>query len=321
MPTLNYEIAQRTDRQVVMAFDQIRGDFQQGQSANVTLHFGPGIERFTASLPPPPESDQVLAEVLAANAAFTTSVEMSLEHSVSMTVIRQQNKSIDGFSVTYPDSFNRVHFARLIVACQHHLPRFHSGSTLSTVLGQEVAEFYSQREQTLRRLEGLTERLIEQNSEYRRKVDQEMTDLRQRLQTAADTDRERLRAEHETKTAELKAEQTAFAERTKELDDRRATHARRKIHADMNARLEARGKEFNLSKETVAKRRPVSRLFALLVASFAAGGFDGTISGFDSTRKRNFGSGGLIWTSIGPVGWSKRCSSGRKKKTRQYRLT
>src|SRR5262249_44101406 len=134
--------------------------------------------------------------------------------------------------------------------------------------GSDLNEFYNRREQTLLRLEALAEKLIEQNSAYRREVDRETTAFRERLQTETDSLREKLRGDFEAKEAEVKSNETALQERIKTLDDRRATHARRSIRDDMKRRIEDRGKDFSLTRKTISKRRPIHFLFVLAILTF-----------------------------------------------------
>lgn len=265
MANVSFRIFRLKDRELLEAFDRVRQDFQAADSATVSVNLGPGIQAITTSLPAT-SRDAKLEQILAMDSAIASSVSMSLQSSATIAVNRQPDTGIDQLSVNYPDrDFDPGRFATLMASCHRHLPAFDRADSLSRLLGPELSEFYARREQTLQRLESLTERLIEQNSQYRRDVDQETTALRQRLQAENEAERSKNRAEADAKEAELKEQEKALGERIRALDDRRATHARRQIRADMKQRIRDREADFSLTPKTVRKRFPIHILFGVLV--------------------------------------------------------
>jgi len=270
MAQMTFRIFRLTDRQLLSAFDKLRADFQGAQQASAQIAPGSSVQAIDVSLPVGDQRNEALEEILAVDSAISSGISMSLQESCTVSVSRSGEAGVDQCSVAYPDRCPPSIYVRLMAACHRQLPAFDRGDAPSRLFGAELAEFYTRREQTVLRLEALSEKLIEQNSNYRREVDRETTSLRERLQADADAAREKLRLEYESKEADFKARETAFETRAKALDDRRATHARRAIRDEMKRRIEDRGKSFSLTSTTVRKRLPNHALFVLMILTFAA---------------------------------------------------
>ena len=104
-------------------------------------------------------------------------------------------------------------------------------------------------------------------------------DFRQRLRrlrVAQATRKVRQNQRHleakKTETEEhLREKRDALEQRSKEIDDREARHARRAIRGDLKEILRGRAKEFVLSKGTQEKRRPIRLTLWALMGILGAG--------------------------------------------------
>jgi len=138
------------------------------------------------------------------------------------------------------------------------------------ILGPELAEFYRRREEGLMRLEDINNRLIKDTEEYRRKVDEEEEGRKTRLEAEYSARKGDLEAEYQKKAQDLNAQTETLEQQKKELDDRRATHARRAIYRELKEALKARNTEFCLTKATQRKRLPVHYVFGALIVAVVA---------------------------------------------------
>ncbi len=263
------EVAFRTfrlsDRELLAAFDQVRNECEPGQDLRLRLEFGERIQPIEVAL-----SDigkhELVQRVLASEASLFFQVTMNPSRSKGAVQVRRGDTS-DNVRVTFPDNVEGAVTVPLLAACRRYFKAYERTESLDRLLGDELAEFYRKREQTIVRLEELTESLVRENVAYRQKAEEEFVALRQRLDAQMDSERERLRAEHQEKEAALRAREVALEESAKALDDRSSRHARRQLRQDLKEILASRGKDFSLTKKTAAKRVPIHVLFWLLVAT------------------------------------------------------
>ena len=141
---------------------------------------------------------------------------------------------------------------------------------LKRVLGPEIADFYAKREEGLHRLEQLTQQIIEQNEDYRHKLDTQYEDRLQRLELEFQERRKLLAAEIEKKDAEVAGKAEELAQKTQELDDRSSRHARRQLRQDFKAIIKERIIDSRLTYYTRRTRIPLHLLYIFLMISFGA---------------------------------------------------
>ncbi|WP_447599974.1 hypothetical protein [Nitrospira sp. Nam80] len=156
----------------------------------------------------------------------------------SITIQRQE--PFDQVSIHFQDD-EPAKYASFIAAVYTELQAIDSKESIERILGSEVAEFYRQREETLVRLENLSQKLIEQNEEYRRKKDAEADTLRQTLIAEREDDKKQIETIRLQGEESLKLRLKQLEEREKQLDDRSSRHARRQLRQDLKQAVAARG--------------------------------------------------------------------------------
>lgn len=179
------------------------------------------------------------------------------------------------FTIYRRDPFDELHLnfpdeepekrVELFTAIAKELHTIDSAAGIERLLGQELTEFYQRREEGLLRLEGLTQKIIEQNEEYRRHIDKELAAEKRKLQE--DFDKKETTADTllREKEAALVQRELQLEERTKQLDDRSSRHARRQIRQDLKTAVSHDAQTFSLSKTTENKRIPIHILFGFLM--------------------------------------------------------
>jgi hypothetical protein len=124
---------------------------------------------------------------------------------------------------------------------------------------------------TLDRLEQVNLKLIEDQQQYRRLLDQEygqkVTNAEAKVQSRDDA----LSAAFDTKNASMAAREKALEERLAEVDDRDNTHARRELRKDLQAEIKTRSASFRLSTETQKLRNPITAVFGVLITLLVFG--------------------------------------------------
>lgn len=177
----------------------------------------------------------------------------------------KRNDAFDQVEINYQDD-KPAKYISLISSVQKSLKAIDKIESIERVLGGEVAEFYRKREESLFRLEELSQKLIEQNEQYRRHLDQQNADRSQKLEADTEMQRKSLEEIFLTKRNELTDREQKLEERTKQLDDRSSRHARRQLRQDLKSELAKRSQMFSLTQGTTSKRVPIHLLFGVLIA-------------------------------------------------------
>lgn len=170
----------------------------------------------------------------------------------------------DQIDVSFPDDNPQVS-VKFSIAVISHFPQIDSFDNIQKVLGTELTEFYLKREEALTRLEGLTQKLIEQNEEYRHRLDQEKDDFKKQLQQDMKEEMQKVLDYKRKAEEDLKGREQLVEERVQQLDDRDSRHARRALRADLKSAISDRTKNFQLSEKTNYKRYRIHILFAALI--------------------------------------------------------
>jgi hypothetical protein len=170
--------------------------------------------------------------------------------------------------VTLPNESAPDDAARLLKAVHNRFTRFNRTTALDKALGPELAEFYRRREEGLLRLEGLTQKLVEENESYRRRVDQEKQEDGKRLAEELRAGREQLDNLLSEKEAAIRTREQTIETEKAALDLRSAQQVRRDNVKGLKSTLAGRAQSFTLTSDTKKKRWPIHVIFiALLLVS------------------------------------------------------
>lgn len=128
------------------------------------------------------DADPMVQALGATGSALLSHIIMSGD---GYTVCVTHNKeSADEVSVSFPDPPRIPDHTKalgFVAAVHRHLRGYARTAATDEVLGHEMAEFYRQREDLLRRFEALNAKLVESNEEYRLRMEAETDKLRQDL--------------------------------------------------------------------------------------------------------------------------------------------
>lgn len=268
MANQTFEAIRLSDEQTFAAFAQIaKAMATDGATVHVTLaerHHG-----FEVPLSKITEHAAV-KELLLGESASASHLSLSLPNinGGSVQVVRQP-KSVQ-VAVQFSDQLDHTTAAKLINQSHRHLSGYDQAESVRRVLGDEIAEGYARREVALLRLEGLAQKLIEQNENYRRKLDDDHAQTRQKLDDLYEQKRAALEDDYQQKHSAHAAKEEALAAKAKKFDDRDSRHVRREIRQDLKNALAGRAKEFRLTRSTTSKRVLIHTLFALLLVASAA---------------------------------------------------
>jgi hypothetical protein len=216
------------------------------------------------------ESDTTLVSLFAANSTLIQEIRASADNWAANIRAIRTDKRADDLIVAFPNEWEPKDAAPLLISIRKYFRLFDVMENVEKVLGPEIADFYAKREEGLHRLEQLTRQIIEQNEDYRQKLDTQYEDRLQRLELEFEERRKLLESEIEKKDAEVAAKAEALAQKTQELDDRNSRHARRQLRQDFKKIIETRSTDSRLTSYTRRTRLPVHALYTLLVISFGA---------------------------------------------------
>lgn len=203
-----------------------------------------------------------------------------LDFSLTLTLPNQNHNLTQTFNLTikrndYYDDLNIVftkiptlHQIDLLYLTSTHFELSANTEHIQKVLGDELAEFYLKREESLLNIEKLSEKLAVQRVELQEKLEEEYRQKDDTLKSKY----EELKAELETSITDekvnLQEEKTKLEQLKSEIDDLDNTASRRKLREDLKTELQKRSEKFTLSDETVKKRKPINTLFIILTTFF-----------------------------------------------------
>lgn len=163
-----------------------------------------------------------------------------------------------------------VNVTNLLAAMQNNFLPLERNEAYDKLLGKELAEFYRKREEGLVKLEGLSQKLIEDNETYRKKLDEEYSNNRKKLLEEFANDKASLEETIESKNKLLEEKERILEAKLKELDDRSSKHARRQIRQDLKKEIESRNKAFKLTEDTIRKRIIIHIVFVFFIIFMGA---------------------------------------------------
>ncbi|HML76323.1 MAG TPA: hypothetical protein PKB02_17670 [Anaerohalosphaeraceae bacterium] len=148
---------------------------------------------------------------------------------------------------------------------QRYFTFYNPVQNLKETIGPALGELFSTREQALLRLEGLSQRLIEENEAYRRKLDAEYAKKETVLNQKFDEAQSELTKQEDQLLKKHDERKKALDEREKRIDDRDNCHVRRDLRNDIKKELKERSIKFTLTPSTTQKRWPVHGVFVILL--------------------------------------------------------
>lgn len=185
---------------------------------------------------------------------------------VQVSLTREEN-GFDQVQIGIAQNLDSGAASRILAAAAEQFKPYDTAGKIEVIVGEQLAEFYKIREETLGRLERLNERLVEDAAVYRRRVDEEAAALKAKLEGEAKAEQEQRAAEFQTRIEALQRREEELAAEKKALDDRSSRHARRQHHKDLKKALQARSEKFSLTEETIQKRWPVHVLYVVLTVA------------------------------------------------------
>lgn len=263
MAVKKFNIFKNDDKAVIDGIKAICTKLGIIDKINVTITFGDGAQQLSLPSVGELKKNEVLQKLLLLSKSLIEKITINTTEqprSIEKFTFSRENLSYDIFEVTWKNDCPVDKTIEILDAIQSAFTLYDPTQDLDKRLGPELADFYRRREQGLLRLENLTQKLIEQNEAYRRKIDDEFFAKETSLKDRTEVLENNLRSDYAKKVGALDL-------REKELDDRKNTHARRQLRNDIKKELKNRSEAFNLTKTTIRKRWPNHFLFTLLIAA------------------------------------------------------
>jgi hypothetical protein len=275
MASREYQTITRPDAEVVAAFKKIDAELTAGGQSRIQIHLASGHNQpFNLTLGEL-EGNAQLGEFLKSTQALAVHLQLNLPSvpkGANVSVIRQAG--LDKVTIQFADQLEGATAAKFLGVINKHIPGFEAPASIQKILGDELQEFYARRDASLMRLEQLSQKLIEDNQQYRQRVDEEAAAERKKLEQEQQQRLDKLQQNFEEKDAALKQREESLETRSKELDDRASRHVRRQIRKEFLEKLASREEQFRLSKSTNTKRIGIHLQFwLLLIVAFAIGYF------------------------------------------------
>lgn len=309
MANREYSTLRRPDAEVLRAFSEIDSALGYNGGAGVSVVIVQGLQSSLSSTVNSLSTTPGFVELMTNGSSYSSQLRfIAPGKQFQIHVHRELNE--DKVSIHIQDNSDAITAARQLSVVSQFLPGFGSTDTTRKILGSQLQEFYDRREATLLRLEELSQKLIDQNEEYRRTLDLEKLEGLKKLESSKEEFLNATRAEYEEKTKELKARMEEIDARSKDLDDRANRHVRRQIRKELLEKLASREKVFQLSKLTNSKRLPIHvQFWALLLLSIVILyiGITSTIQAPNeilSIAKLSVGFIGFAATSVYYIRWT-----------------
>lgn len=279
MSTLNLELVEISDDQVLAAFESVANRVKEMGAQSI------GFQAFVLEGEPARQGslDEIrgrLAAVLAEHGFLVRRLASNLQlrnngGTVDINFTRQANgtasvsMSVGGALEGSPPDLR----TEIVVAFNRAFAQFHRQKIFAQLL-PEIAEFYTRRDSTLLRLEEIATRAAENTEAHRRKLDEQFEARRLGLDAEYKDLADRMRAESELKLQSIGEKEKALAKREAELEKADNTHARRKLRQDLKSVLKERHAKFAVTRETENKRLPIVWSFlGLMVVTLGAAGY------------------------------------------------
>lgn len=315
MPALNWRILSPTDKDLFAVLSNLaigngpaKGRFSVGRSTGMQHHV---VEIDFASK----ERSGAVQAIESSDSYLVDAATVSLhdrhigEWSLEVSRLGERETGLDEVRVHTQPHISAEQLLEVTGRCRAALRPFERRLELEEVLSPALAEFYNRRDDVLRRLEGAVADLGSRLAERRIEMDRELQVEREKMrsdQQAREAEAERRLREREIV---LVNRENALADLQKEVDDRRATHARRALRKDLLEKLRESSKSFKLSDATARKRLPAHLAFGAL-ALFSVGSiwttFANALDGASVAATVRFVASAitLVFTAIFYIRWN-----------------
>lgn len=312
MTTRAYQSLSRPDGMMLSAFKKIDAELNLSGASKITVHVADGVSRDLECLVSELDASKEMA-VFNGNSAVANWLHQTYpDHPYNGSWVRthRQPSGFDKVQIEFPNNMDPMVAAKFIAAIQKHIVGFETAASVQQVFGAELNEFFAKREASLLRLEDLSQRLIEQNEQYRKDLDEKLSKDRLKIEEEKKVFLEEVKKENDSRDAAVKAREEELNARAKELDDRASRHVRRQIRKDFLEKLASREKQFALSGSTNSKRSVIHFQFGFLLLISAAVIANGLIAVVDAPRdiyaygRLLFGAVGIAASTIYYIRWS-----------------
>lgn len=206
-----------------------------------------------------------LDEVLQANSELVTSFTVTFEESMQFTIQRNRNERTTAckFRPTVEQRqmdavWKSKNWMPLILDLRTRLVAVDSQAYSETILGKELADHYTRRDEELEKLRSMVEKATENLAKHQKEVSKTIAENEKRhreQQAKRDAEKDR---EVTALKDELEQSQEHFAYQKSLFDDRHNVHVRRELRGEWHKRIESRFTDFKLTADTQKMRKPVS---------------------------------------------------------------
>jgi hypothetical protein len=270
LANVEFRAFKQSDKDLICALRKIADEIPDPQ-ARIHISLAQQHNKRIESILSDVEENESIQLLISSDTALSWQVQVVFPSLQNASIVVLREAGSDKVTVNINNDAEQLPSIKLMSAAHKHLKAYERTESLDKLLGDELAEFYRKREEGVVRLEALNQKLTEQNEEYRRTLDAEKLQNQSELDAEFQKKEQSLIDNFDKKLSELEEREQKLSQRQSELDDRDSKHARRQIRNDLKKALEARSKEFTLTKSTTRKRLPIHALFILLI--LAAGAF------------------------------------------------
>jgi len=259
--------SRRSDADVVSAFEAIAAAIGCGDTWTLHIVVLPGQPVLVNGAWSSVKSSTPLAQLLNVNEPLAHQFNAGFPNvpGATLQLIRQPDTN-DTVTLNVADGQSPEQFIPFFGITFAKFPTLFNAIAIEKLLGAELANFYRARETAVLRLEGISQKLIEDTDQYRLTLDVRNDELRARLETDTNEQRDRLQRESDARQAALDERAAELEGQKKTLDDRQSRHARRALRQDLQKVLADRSKDFSLTLGTSKKRLPIHLLFISALA-------------------------------------------------------
>ena len=260
MPNTDFQILKVPDRELIESLLKIHTELDISPSGRLVIYLASGRARNDISIDEI-DNDPFIEQLRDWNRSLIWRISLDIGQFLSASVSVERSNGFDQASVSFDDHSDQVQVVRLLGVTQKHLRPFVRTPELDDLLGPELAEFYTKREEALLRLEGVSQKLIEQNEEYRRGLDAKADSSQQQLEEKIKEKEQDLEAEYKKKEELLDRRAQEIIKKEELFDEKDNQQARRTLRAEFKQLIADRTTDYSLSDSTVRKRLPINLVF------------------------------------------------------------
>lgn len=263
---IKYQIVKGTDLQYLKAFQTLMGHPVGSQFSEVKLiYFLHGEKTVAVSAI---DTDEDLRQLLSTNGQIFKDLQISQQNRV-IQIVRKPDQIFDELNFNPGLNSNPIppkDAALLFAHLQTVFPPV-SGVNLGPLLGDDVNHHFAAREEALNRLAGMSEKILFDLADQKRKLDADYRSKEEELNARLLEKTNTIKAEFESKQAELLVREKALEAKKAELDDRSSTHARRDIRKELKAMI-GQPDRLKVSKDARYRRAGIIGIYLLLMSAF-----------------------------------------------------